>query len=123
VWRLLGVLIAGAALLAPGASLANDDVLSGLWRVTGKIASVDFGVTCRLDRHGESLDGACIEDHTGKAHPLTGVVDGDKVTWSHKKKFLMMTLNIVYSAIFRDGAMHGELSAAGHSGPFTAARL
>jgi hypothetical protein len=122
--RLLGVIAAAAAILAPSVSLANDDLLSGLWRVSGRVATFDFSVTCRLERHGDMLDGACLEGRDGKAHPLTGgSVVGDKVTWTHQGKFLLKTFNVVYSAVMHDGAMSGELNAAGHSGAFTAAKL
>ena len=123
MWRLLGILAAAAAIFAPSVSLANDDLLSGLWRVSGRVATFDFSVTCRLERHGEQLGGACLEGN-GKVHPLTsGSVEGDKITWMHQGKFLLKTFNVVYSAVLHDGAMNGELSAAGHSGAFTAARI
>ncbi len=123
MWRKFAILAATAAIFAPSVSLANDYLLSGLWRVSGRVATVDFSVTCRLERHGEELGGACVEG-SGKAHPLTGgVVEGDKITWMHKERFLLKTFDVVYSAVLHDGAMHGELSAAGHSGAFTAARI
>ncbi|HEX4179724.1 MAG TPA: hypothetical protein VHY32_02935 [Caulobacteraceae bacterium] len=121
--RLLSVLVVAAAIFAPSVSLASDDLLSGLWRVSGKVASFNFNVTCRLERHGEELEGACLEDK-GKVHPITaGSVDGDKVTWTHEGHFLLKSFNVVYSAVVHDGAMHGEMSAAGHSGAFTAAKV
>src|SRR5271154_2924336 len=83
--RRLTILAAAAAIFAPSVSLANDDLLSGLWRVSGKVASFDFSVTCRLERHGDILDGACLEARSGKVHPLTaGSVEGEKVTWTHE---------------------------------------
>ena len=122
--RWLGILAAATAILAPSVSLANDDLLSGLWRVSGRVATFDFSVTCRLERHGDQLGGACLEGREGKAHPLTGgSVAGDKVTWTHQGRFLLKTFNVVYSAVLRDGAMQGELNAAGHSGAFTAAKI
>jgi len=124
MWRLLGILAAAAAIFAPSVSLANDDLLSGLWRVSGKVASFDFSVTCRLERHGDMLGGACLEASNGKVHPLTGgSVEGEKVTWTHEGRFLLKTFKVVYSAVLHDGAMQGELNAAGHSGAFTAAKL
>jgi len=123
MWRLLSVLAASAAIFAPSVSLANDDLLSGLWRVSGRVSTFDFSVTCRLERHGEQLAGACLEPN-GKAHPLTGgSVEGAKVTWTHQGKFLLKTFNVVYSAVLHGDAMNGELSAAGHSGEFTAAKI
>jgi len=121
--RLLSIIAATAAILAPSVSLANDDLLSGLWRVSGRVATFDFSVTCRLERHGEALAGSCLEAN-GSVHPLTeGSVAGDKVTWTHQGRFLLKTFNVVYSAVLDGGAMRGELSAAGHSGAFTAAKL
>jgi len=123
MWRLLGILAAATAILTPSVSLANDDLLSGLWRVSGRVATFDFSVTCRLERHGDQLGGACLEPN-GKAHPLTGgSIEGEKVTWTHQGRFLLKTFNVVYSAVLHDGAMNGELNAAGHSGEFTAARM
>ena len=124
MWRKLTILAATAAIFAPSVSLANDDLLSGLWRVSGRVATFDFSVTCRLERHGEQLGGACLEGTNGTAHPLTGgSIDGDKVTWTHQGHFLLKTFNVVYSAVLHGGAMQGELSAAGHSGAFTAAKI
>ena len=124
MWRGLSILALGAAILTPSVSLANDDLLSGLWRVSGRVASFHFNETCRLERHGDQLGGACVEGENGKAHPLTGgSVEGEKVTWTHKGRFLLKTFNVVYSAVLHDGAMQGELSAAGHAGPFTAAKI
>lgn len=117
-------LLALAAACAPTASLAGDDLLSGLWHVTGKVETVAFHVTCLLVRHGDQIGGACREDKTGKVHRLTsGSVDGDQITWTHTKRFLFMTLKVVYRATLQGGQMQGELSAAGHSGPFTAGKV
>ena len=122
--RWLTIVAASAAIFAPSVSLANDDLLSGLWRVSGRVATFDFSVTCRLERHGDQLGGACLEGREGKAHPLTGgSVAGDRVTWTHQGRFLLKTFNVVYSAVLHDGAMQGELNAAGHSGAFTAAKI
>jgi len=124
MWRFLSVLAAATAILAPSVSLASDDLLSGLWRVSGRVATFDFSETCRLERHGDVLAGSCLEDHNGRVHPLTGGrVEGEKITWMHEGKFLLKTFDVVYSAVLHDGAMHGELSAAGHSGAFSAARI
>jgi hypothetical protein len=122
--RRLTILAAAAAIFAPSVSLANDDLLSGLWRVSGRVATFDFSVTCRLERHGDQLGGACLERGNGAVHPLTaGSVTGDKVTWTHQGRFLLKTFNVVYSAVLDGGAMRGELSAAGQSGAFTAAKI
>jgi hypothetical protein len=122
--RLISVLVAFAAISAPSVSLANDDLLSGLWRVSGRVATFDFSETCRLERHGDQLGGACLHGHGNDAYPLTGgSIAGDRVTWTHKGRFLLKTFNVVYSATLEGAAMHGELSAAGHSGAFTAAKL
>jgi hypothetical protein len=124
MWRLMSILAVVAAIFTPSVSLANDDLLSGLWRVSGRVATFDFSVTCRLERHGEQLGGACLEGGSGKVHPLTGgSVDGDKVTWTHQGRFLLKTFNVVYSGVLQGGAMSGELNAAGHSGAFTAAKI
>jgi hypothetical protein len=123
MWRRLNILVAVAAILAPSVSLANDDLLSGLWRVSGRVATFGFSETCRLERHGDQLAGACLEG-SGKTHPLTGgAVVGDKVTWTHQGRFLLKTIDVVYSAVLHDGEMDGELSAAGHEGAFKAARI
>lgn len=123
MWRKLAILAATAAIFAPSVSLANDDLLSGLWRVSGRVATFNFNETCRLERHGDQLGGACLEG-SGKTHPLTGgSIAGDKVTWTHQGHFLLKTFNVVYSAVLSGDAMHGELSAAGHSGAFTAAKI
>ena len=121
--RTLSVLALTAAVLAPSVGLANDDLLSGLWKVSGHVAAFKFSETCRLERHGDQLAGACLEGE-GATHPLTGgSIAGDRVTWTHRGHFLFKSFDVVYSATLDGGAMHGELSAAGHSGPFTAARL
>ena len=52
-----------------------------------------------------------------------GSIEGEKVTWTHQGRFLLKTFNVVYSAVLHDGAMQGELNAAGHSGAFTAAKI
>ena len=124
MWRRLTILAALAAILTPSVSLANDDLLSGLWRVSGRVSTFSFNVTCRLERHGEQLGGACLEGTNGAAHPLTGgSIEGDKVTWTHQGRFLLKTFNVVYSAVLRGDEMQGEVSAAGHGGAFTAAKL
>jgi hypothetical protein len=123
MWRKLSILAATAAIFVPSVSLANDDMLSGLWRVSGRVATFDFSETCRLERHGDQLAGACLEG-PDKVHPLTsGMITGDKVTWTHKGRFLFKTFNVVYSAVLDRGAMHGEMNAAGHSGEFVAAKI
>ena len=124
MWRKLTILAALAAFLTPSVSLADDDTLSGLWRVSGRVASFSFNETCRLERHGDGLAGACMEGQNGATHPLIGgAITGDKVTWTHKGRFLFKTFNVVYTAVIDGGGMRGELNAAGHSGAFTAARI
>jgi hypothetical protein len=124
MWRKLSILVAAAAIFAPSVSLANDDLLSGLWRVSGHVATFSFRETCRLERHGDQLGGACVQGDNGAEHTLTGgSIAGDKITWTHRGRFLFKTFDVVYSAVMHDGEMQGELSAAGHSGPFKAAKV
>jgi hypothetical protein len=123
MWRKLSILAAAAAIFVPSVSMANDDLLSGLWRVSGRVATFSFSETCRLERHGDQLAGACLEGRD-KVHPLTaGTIAGDKVMWTHRGHFLLKSFDVVYSAVLDGEAMHGEMNAAGHSGAFTAAKI
>jgi hypothetical protein len=119
-WVLLTALMTLGAL--PMAARADDPV-AGNWKVDGHVDGKDFVVTCRFDRHGDALAGACFDGGTDLKHPLiSGAVSGDQVKWTYQSHYLLVKFDVLYAGKIGGGAMHGTISAAGHNGTFSASK-
>ena len=112
-----------AALAAPGLAGAADDAVAGAWKVNGHVDGKDFVVTCKFERHGEGVGGACFDGGTNLKHAVTkGVASGDEAKWTYVSHFGLIGFDVNYAGRLSGGAMRGTVSAAGHNGTFTATR-
>ena len=112
-----------AALSMPGPASAADDPVGGTWKVTGKIETFAFTLTCRFDRHGDTFGGVCLDGGSGRRHVIdTGRIDGDRVSWTYPFSFLLTQHEVAYNGRLVDGRLQGNARAYGYNGVFTGER-
>ncbi len=98
--------------------LAAADI-SGAWKVEGAIADVHVNRVCTMKQVGNKLTGAC-KNPTNEL-PMTGEVNGDKVTWTYDSDYQGQKTTLVYKGTLGpDGAMKGTIATEGVEGSFTA---
>jgi hypothetical protein len=116
----LSILLASASALAVR---ADDVSLSGKWEVHSKVAGNESDVACTFTQKDNDLVGSCATDHGDK--PLTGKVNGTKITWSYDSEYEGTPLTVKYSGTIDSVAakLSGAVSVEqfGVDGDFTAA--
>jgi hypothetical protein len=122
--RILTIAAMLAALASPGlAAATTGDAVAGDWKVNGHVDGKDFVVTCRFERHGEGVGGACFDGGTNVKHPLiSGAIAGDEVKWTYQSHWTVVKFEVLYAGKVSGGAMRGTVGAAGHNGTFTATK-
>jgi hypothetical protein len=121
--KTLAIIAMLALLGAPAVAAAADDPVAGAWKVNGHVDGKDFVVTCRFERHGEGVGGACFDGGTNLKHPLiSGAVAGDQVKWTYQSHWTLVKFDVLYAGKVAGGAMRGTVGAAGHNGTFTATK-
>jgi hypothetical protein len=104
--------------------------LSGTWRLTAKVETFGFVLSCKFNQAGEKLTGVCTDLATNDpqhkpqgSHVLTsGEVVGDRVKFTYKTHFLLIPFTCTYTGKITDDGFSGEAAAPGHTGVFTAVR-
>jgi hypothetical protein len=116
----LSVLLASASTLAVRADIAS---LNGKWEVHSNVAGNESDVECTFTQKDNELGGSCATDHGDR--PLTGKVDGTKITWSYDSEYEGTPLTVKYSGTIDSAAtkFSGSVSVEqfGVDGDFTAA--
>jgi hypothetical protein len=114
------------ALLATAMS-ASDAHITGIWRLTGRIADVTIDRVCTIEQADGRIQGPC-KNQSGKT-VLSGEVNGDSVVWKYEASYDGATVVLVFKGtIESDSAMKGTITAsdtAGNNtttGTFTAKR-
>jgi hypothetical protein len=98
--------------------LAAADI-SGAWKVEGDIADVHVNRVCTIKQTGNKLTGACKNQMNEL--PMSGEVNGDKVTWTYDADYQGQKVTLVYKGTLEsDGAMKGTIATEGAEGSFTA---
>ena len=111
------------ALTAPNLAHAQGDTLSGPWVVHGKVGSFAFVLNCAFERQGDRLGGVCLDDGTGKRHPLTaGAVSGERVSFTYQSNYLLTKFDVAFAGVLNGGRLTGTIQVPGHAGVFTAER-
>jgi beta-glucosidase len=107
--------------LGSAAFAADGPALTGTWRVHLSVAGVENDLTCTLTQTDTVLTGAC-QPAQGAAVPLSGKVDGQKITWSHKGEYNGSPLTVDYEGALADGTIRGTVFVPEFSvdGRFTA---
>jgi hypothetical protein len=87
------------------------------------VAGNESDVECTFIQKDNALGGSCATDHGDK--PLTGKVDGPKITWSYDSEYEGTPLTVKYSGTIDSAAakLSGSVSVEqfGVDGDFTAA--
>ena len=116
----LSILLASASALAVP---ADNVSLSGKWEVHSNVAGNESDVECTFIQKDNDLGGSCATDNGDK--PLTGKVNGPKITWSYDSEYEGTPLTVKYSGTIDSAAakLSGSVSVEqfGIDGDFTAA--
>ena len=110
-----------AAMAASGAHI------TGVWRLTGRIADVTIDRVCTIEQTEGRIQGPC-KNQSGET-VLSGEVNGDIITWRYEAKYDSATVVLVFKGTLEsDSAIKGTITAsdtAGNNattGTFTAKR-
>lgn len=116
-------LLASCALLfASSAFAAGATSLTGHWTIHNSIAGNESDQTCTLTQTDNKISGSC-KSAEDKDLPVTGSVDGKKVTWQYESDYNGSPLTLIYTATLDDsGKISGsvEVDPFGVTGDFTA---
>ena len=105
------------------AAFAANPSIAGKWDLTTSVAGNDGSATCSFTIKDTTLSGTCTGEDGD--HPLTGKIDGSKVTWEYKMDYNGQPLTIVYSGtLAADNDFSGtiEVQPMGVTGDFSAKR-
>src|SRR5580704_14731567 len=114
--RLLAIsafLFASSAFAAPN--------LTGKWTIHQNIAGNENDQECKLVVTGNKITGSCKSQD--KDLPVTGTVDGNKVTWQFQSEYNGSPLTLIYKATLDDSSKIAgtvEVQPYGVTGDFTA---
>lgn len=115
------LLTSAAVLFATSAFAAGPD-LNGQWSVHNSIAGNESDHTCSFVQKDNAITGTC-KSMEGKDLPVTGTVEGNKLTWKYDSEYNGSPLTLVYTATWADsGKISGsvEVQPFNVSGDFTA---
>jgi hypothetical protein len=110
-------------LAAAAAGLAADASLNGKWKVRTIAAGRDNERECTFAQKNNDLTGTCNVNRV--MVPLSGKVDGQKVTWTYRSDSEGGPVTVVFKGtIDSPSAMKGTVTAVEFSidGEFTATR-
>lgn len=113
-------LLAASALLFASTAFAAP-TLTGEWSIHNNIAGNESDQNCKFAVADNKITGSCKT--ADSEVPLTGVVDGNKVTWKYDMDYNGTSLTLTYTATLDDsGKIAGtvEVQPYGVSGDFTA---
>ena len=105
------------------AAVAADASVDGKWDVSTSIAGYDGSMVCSFTQKDPAISGSCTGDDGD--HPLTGTVDGNKVTWQYKSEYNGQPLTITFTATVAapdQFAGNVDVEPMGVGGDFTAKR-
>jgi hypothetical protein len=115
------IIFSAALLLATYTALAAPpDSLTGKWTIHSSISGNESDMTCTFTRTDAKLTGSCKGD---KDTPITGSVDGSKVTWKFDTEHDGTPLTLTYTGTLSDSekfAGNVDVQPYGITGDFTA---
>ena len=76
---------------------AAEPSVTGSWRLSLNVNGNTYGMLCTFQQDGEKLSGNCKS--TESENPLSGQVQGQKITWQHQTPYNGDTLTLTYSGI------------------------
>lgn len=113
---------ASALLLACSAFAADAPNLTGNWTIHNSIAGNESDQPCKFVFADNKLTGTCTSQD-GKDVPITGSLDGAKLTWKYESDYNGTPLTLIYTATLDDsGKIAGSVEVQPFSvtGDFTA---
>lgn len=113
-------ILTAALFLAACSAFAASPNLTGKFAVHNSIAGNESDMTCSFVRTDATLTGSCKGE---KEIPITGSVDGNKVTWKYDTDHDGTPLTLTYTATVGDSeTLSGSVEVApyGITGDFTA---
>lgn len=116
------VLSAFALLLGSSIVAVAAPNLTGQWSVHNSIAGNESDQQCTFVQSDTKLTGACKSEE-GKDLPVTGTLEGNKITWRYDSEYNGSPLTLTYTATLDDsGTIAGsvEVDPFGITGDFTA---
>ena len=108
---------------ATSALAAGAPNLTGQWTVHNSIAGNDSDQECKFVQTEAKLSGTCKSSEE-KDVPVTGAVDGNKVTWKYDSEYNGSPITLTYKGVLDDaGKIAGSVDVDPFSvtGDFTAA--
>jgi len=114
------IILAATLLLATSSAFAASPNLTGKWAIHSSIAGNESDMTCNFTQIDAKLTGSCKGD---KDIPITGSIDGNKVTWKYDTDHDGTALTLTYRATLGDSATlagNVEVAPYGVTGDFTA---
>ena len=116
------LLTAALFAFAVSAFAAGAPDLNGNWSIHNSIAGNESDQMCQLIVKDNAISGSC-KSAEGKDLPVTGSIDGNKVTWKYDTDYNGSTLTLTYTATLDDsGKISGnvQVDPFGVTGDFTA---
>ena len=114
----LTILLASASAWAAS---AGNESLSGKWKIHSNVAGNESDAQCTFTQKDDALSGSCATDSGDK--PLSGQVDGQKITWSYDSEYDGTPLTVKFSGTIDSAApkLSGSVSVEqfGVDGDFT----
>ncbi len=117
------LLAVSTLLFASSAFAAGTPSLTGQWAVHNSVAGNESDQECKFVQADNKITGTCKAADADKDVPVTGAVDGTKVTWKYDMDYNGSPLTLTYTATLDDsGKIAGnvEVDPFGVTGDFTA---
>jgi len=116
------LLALSALVIASSAFAAGAPSLTGTWSIHSSIAGNESDQACKFVQTDNKLTGTC-KNQEDKDLPVTGSLDGKKLTWQYESDYNGSPLTLIYTATLDDlGKITGsvEVQPFGVTGDFTA---
>jgi hypothetical protein len=116
-------IFAATILLTTSSAFAASPSLSGKWAIHDSIAGNESDLICNLTASDAKLSGSCKSSDSDKEIPITGSIDGDKVTWKYDVEYNGSPITLTYTATLSGSEkFSGNVDVApfGVTGDFTA---
>jgi hypothetical protein len=115
-------LLASSVLLFAASAFAAAPNLTGTWTVHNSVAGNESDQECKFVMADNNLTGSC-KSQEDKDLPVTGTLDGNKLTFKYDSDYNGTPLTMTYTATLDDsGKIAGtlEVQPFGVTGDFTA---
>jgi hypothetical protein len=84
---------------------AADGPVSGVWKISGKVADNAVEMTCKIKQADKKLTGSCKNTNDGTEYSLTGEVNETNVQWKYTRDFNGTEITSTYKGTLDDKSM------------------